>query len=81
MWASEQCRERWHRTLRDARSSSAALSVAIHALRVHCAAFGVLTPSSTSGKAKSKLVEERDIYYHAAAFVEASKKAKRRRRN
>ena len=73
LWWTEQGRQRWLRVLRGD-CSSAALSVAIHMLMVHCAAFDVLTPDAGKGaqwaKSKSHLRDELESYYHAQAFVE-----------
>jgi hypothetical protein len=75
LWSTAECRERWQRAVREV-VSSATLSVAIRALHVHCAAFGVLVTAAAKSSGK---LDERDVYYHAAAFLEVRKKVKRAR--
>ena len=70
LWGTAECRERWQRALREGpRAGSAGLSIAIHALHVHCATFGGVLVAERS-KSRTKL-DERDAFYHAAAFAVA----------
>jgi len=76
LWSTAEGRERWLKALGKCRTS-AALSVAIHALQAHCTVFGVLADRH---RCKATLAHL-DEYYHAAAFITpgVAQAAKRRR--
>ncbi|KOO52886.1 hypothetical protein Ctob_007717 [Chrysochromulina tobinii] len=78
LWSTGDARDRWHKAVHNARNS-ASLSVAIHALRVHNAAFSrMLAPGATRDKNIAELRFEVDSYYHPQAF-EYVRKSKRKR--
>ena len=76
LWSTAEGRERWLKALGSCRTS-AALSVAIHALQAHCTVFGVLADRQRCKATIAHL----DQYYHAAAFITpgVAQGAKRRR--
>lgn len=80
LWKTAEGRERWQAALRDVRSS-AVLSVAIHALRVHCAAFGVLVGGATPKAMRLEAEFEVMSYYHNEAFVELTSRRPKRARD